>query len=225
MAQPDFVIEPIVSQPFAQVSYVAWRKHRDDAIVVDPGFDPGAILDLLQREGRRLAAILNTHGHSDHIAGNAAMKSHAAEAPLIIGRNEAHLLTDPAANLSAAFGLALTSPPADQLVDDGELIEVAGFQLRIREISGHSPGSVVFVAEEFDPPFVFAGDVLFAGSVGRTDFPGGSTQALIAGIRRHLFALPDATLVLPGHGPTTTVGAERRSNPFVGEKAGTPDLA
>jgi glyoxylase-like metal-dependent hydrolase (beta-lactamase superfamily II) len=138
----------------------------------------------------------------------------------LIGRNDAVMLSSPEANLSAAFGMPLTSPAADRLLDDGERIELGGFSLEIREIPGHSPGSVVAVFDEFDPPFVLAGDVLFAGSVGRVDFPGGSGPALLRGIRTRLFDLPDGTLILPGHGPATTIGRERTSNPFVGQSAG-----
>lgn len=220
MPASGFRVEPIVSAPFDQIAYVVWRPGRADALVVDPGFDPGAILDILRRHGLQPAAILNTHGHADHIAGNASLKGAFPGAPLIIGRNDAHLLTDPDANLSGPFGLPLTSPPADLLVDDGQRLELAGLSLEVREIPGHSPGSVVFVATAFDPPFVLGGDVLFAGSVGRTDFPGGSGRQLAAGIRSKLFVLPDATVVYPGHGPATTVGAEKRSNPFVGENPG-----
>jgi glyoxylase-like metal-dependent hydrolase (beta-lactamase superfamily II) len=216
MGASGYTIEPVLSAPFQQISYVAWRSGRTDALVVDPGFDPETILDLLKDHGLTLAVILNTHGHADHIAGNAAIKEAFPDAPLIIGRNEAHLLQDADANLSAPFGTALVSPPADRLVDEGERLQVAGFTFEVREIPGHSPGSVVFICDEFDPPFVFGGDVLFAGSVGRTDLEGGNTARLLAGIRAKLFNLPDGTLILPGHGPPTTVGAERRSNPFVG---------
>lgn len=220
MSQPRFAIEPVVSAPFDQVAYLVWRPGAEEALVVDPGFDTGAIEDHLAHHGLRLAAILNTHGHADHIAGNAALKAAHPDAPLIIGRREAHLLTDASANLSAGFGLALTSPPADRLVDDGERLEVAGFSFRVLEVPGHSPGSVVYVADGFDPPFALGGDVLFAGSVGRFDFPGGSSETLFSGIRSKLFALPDATIVYPGHGPPTTIGRERRTNPFVGDDAG-----
>lgn len=223
MAVSGYTIEPIESAPFAEVSYLAWLSGRTEAIVIDPGFDAESILETLSREGLRLVGILNTHGHVDHIAGNAAMKRAFPGAPLVIGRNEVRLLEDADANLSAPFGMPITSPPADRLLADGERFEIAGFTFEVREIPGHSPGSVVFVCDQFDPPFVFGGDVLFAGSVGRTDL-GGNTGQLLSGIRAKLFNLPDAALVLPGHGPATTVGAEKRSNPFVGERAGPYSL-
>jgi hydroxyacylglutathione hydrolase len=217
---PDYTIEAVESAPFAQNAYVFWRPGRPDALVIDPGFDPQSIFDLLGREGLKPAAILDTHGHVDHIAGNEAMKAAFPDVPLVIGRNEAHLLRDPAANMSTAMGMDILSPDADRLVDDGEAFEAAGFTLTVREIPGHSPGSVVFICDEFDPPIVFGGDVLFAGSVGRTDFPGGDFNLLRSGIHSKLFTLPEATRVYPGHGPATTIGRERRSNPFVGDDAG-----
>lgn len=219
-AAADYEIEPVVSAPFDQVAYVAWRSGRDDALVVDPGFDSRALVAVLKRQGKKLAAILNTHGHIDHIAGNAPLKRSFPDVPLIIGRNEVDLLADAEANLSAPFGHPITSPPADRLVAEGETLEIAGFTFAVREIPGHSPGSVVFICLDFDPPFAFVGDVLFAGSVGRTDFPGGSAETLLAGIRSKLFNLPDGTFILPGHGPPTSIGQERRTNPYVGEQAG-----
>jgi hydroxyacylglutathione hydrolase len=207
-------VEAIESPPLGEVGYIAWMPGRDDAIVVDPGFDGPAFVEALRSRGLVPAAILNTHGHYDHIAGNAALKAEWPDAPLIIGRNEAHFLTDPEANLSGVWGLALVSPPADRLVDDGERLELAGIALEVREIPGHSPGSVVFVHEDHEPPVVFGGDVLFDEGIGRCDFPGGSYETLIAGIKSKLYTLPDPTIVLPGHGPPTTVGKERRSNPY-----------
>jgi hydroxyacylglutathione hydrolase len=212
----EYTIESVESQPFAENSYIIWRHGHSVAVVIDPGFDTDSILERLKRHGLHLAAILNTHGHADHIAGNQAMKEAYPDAPLLIGSNEAFLLRDPEANLSAPFGVPLHSPAADRLVADGERIEVAGLGFEVREIPGHSPGSVVFVCDDFDPAFVFGGDVLFAGSVGRTDL-GGNMKQLLQGIRTKLWSLPETTVVYPGHGPATTVGAEKRSNPFVGE--------
>src|SRR6185369_13316894 len=118
-------------------------------------------------------------------------------------------LTDPQKNLSAQFGIPITSPPADQFVNEGDAIEFAGFTLQVREIPGHSSGHVVFICRELTPPVVFGGDVLFAGSVGRTDFPDGDFEQLAAVIREKLFVLPDETIVLSGHGPETTIGEEK----------------
>lgn len=208
-------IHTIVSRPFDENSYVVWLEGRKDALVVDPGLEPELILELLERHELTPAAILNTHGHADHIGGNEAMKQAFPAAPLLIGEHEAHLLTDADANLSAPFGMPIISPPADRLVREGEKLSLAGLDLEVFEIPGHSPGHVVFVHRS-NPVIVLGGDVLFRGSIGRTDFPGGSFEILERGIHTKLFTLPDDTVVYPGHGPVTTVGHEKRTNPFVG---------
>jgi hydroxyacylglutathione hydrolase len=212
-------VHAVESAPFAENSYVVWADDSADAVVVDPGFDPDAVVNLVTRRGLRLAAILNTHGHVDHIAGNAAMKEAFPDAPLVIGRGDEPMLADPVLNLGLFFGFPVVSPPADRLVDDGERLTLAGVEWEVREIPGHSPGHVVFVAHAADPVAVLGGDVLFAGGVGRTDFPGGSFPQLAAGIRAKLWPLPDAARVYPGHGPVTTIGQEKRTNPFVGGPA------
>src|SRR5262245_60100657 len=208
------VVETIESAPFAENTYVAHRRGRTDAVVIDPGFEPEPIIAYLSRQSLSVAAILNTHGHVDHIAGNAALKRAFPKAPLVIGAGDAPMLTDSWLNLSAQFGLAITSPPADRTLREGETFEGAGLKLEVLEIPGHSPGHIVFVLRD-EPPVVFGGDVLFAGGIGRTDFPGGDLQQLLAGIRGKLWPLPDAAIVYPGHGPMTTIGEERRSNPFL----------
>jgi hydroxyacylglutathione hydrolase len=221
MPGSDYRIEVVESAPFAENAYIVWRAGGSEALVVDPSFDTDSVLGLLDREGLNLAAILNTHGHADHIAGNGAIKEIFPQAPLIIGENDASLLNDPQANLSAQFGMSLVSPAADRTVAHGETLELAGFSFHVREIPGHSPGSVVFYCRDANPAFVLGGDVLFAGSVGRTDLAYGDGPLLLAGIRSKLFDLPDETRVFPGHGPPTTIGRERLTNPFVGENPGT----
>lgn len=208
-------VQPIESMPFAENSYVVWADGSADAVVVDPGFEPDLILDFLRANRLGIAAVLNTHGHVDHIAGNRAVKAAFPDAPLVIGRGDAGMLTDPRLNLSAAFGFDVTSPPADRLLDEGDPVAFAGLEFGVLEIPGHSPGHVVFVLAAADPPVVLGGDVLFAGSVGRTDFPGGSMTQLVSGIRAKLWPLADETRVYPGHGPPTTIGEEKRSNRFV----------
>jgi hydroxyacylglutathione hydrolase len=206
-------IKTIVSMPFAENSYILWREGQTEAIVVDPGLEPNLILEELEELGLKLVAIFNTHGHSDHIAGNAAMKQAFPNAPLIIGVNDAPLLTDPVLNLSRQFGFDLLSPPADQLVREGDNLLFVGTTFDILDIPGHSPGHVVFVIR--DEGKVIGGDVLFQEGIGRTDFPGGSHRLLLEGIRNKLFPMPDETIVYPGHGPTTTIGHEKEYNPFL----------
>jgi glyoxylase-like metal-dependent hydrolase (beta-lactamase superfamily II) len=207
-------IRTVVSLPFEENTYVVWLPGRSDALVIDPGLEPDLILECLRDEGLTVRAILNTHGHADHIAGNAALKAAFPDAPLVIGANETRLLADPEANLSAVFGLPFTSPPADQTVAEGDVVEAAGIRLQVLDIPGHSPGHVVFVYQA-EPSLVFGGDVLFRGGIGRYDFPGSDGELLLAGIRRKLYTLPADTVVYPGHGPVTTVGHERLTNPFV----------
>jgi len=212
-------IAAIVSAPFAENSYVAHLNGRDDCLVFDPGLEPDKILAYLDEQGLTPAALMITHGHPDHIGGNFALKERWPDCPIVIGRLDAPKLTDPRLNLSQGFGQPVTSPPADVLLDDGECYSAAGFDLETRLIPGHCSGHVVYVWNGHPPLQVFGGDVLFAGSVGRTDFPGCSFEELFKGIHAKLFILPDDTLVLPGHGPKTTVGREKRTNPFVGERA------
>lgn len=216
MNPPEMRLATIVSAPFEENSYVARLEGRGDSLVVDPGLEPERIVDYLQTEGLVPAAILNTHGHSDHIGGNAALKARWPDCPLVIGSGDAPKLVDPMSNLSAAFGGELVSPPADVTVEDGQRYSAAGFDLRVLVIPGHSAGHVVYLWEDHNPPLAFVGDVIFAGSIGRTDFPDGDFRQLRTGIHTKLFSLPDETQLLTGHGEPTTVGREKRHNPFVG---------
>lgn len=219
MEHPNVTVLSIVSAIFDENAYIAYLEGRSDALVVDPGLEPEKIVAALQERDLTPAAILCTHGHADHIAGNAELKEHWPDCPLVIGSGDAAKLTDPVGNLSAGFDFNLLSPEADRTVSEGEVVEYAGFRLEVRDTPGHSSGHVVFVASELSPIQVFGGDVLFAGSIGRTDFPDGSFDVLKQAIHEKLFSLPDDTIILPGHGPQTTVGEEKRTNPFVGLNA------
>jgi len=210
----------VESLPFAENTYIAHIGGRNDCIVIDPGFEPEPIIDYLMQHSLTPAAIVCTHGHSDHIAGNAALKTRWPECPIVIGAGDALKLTSPELNLSAPFGFRITSPPADRTLREGERFAAAGIELDVFETPGHSIGHIVLVCKQVEPWQVFGGDVLFAGGIGRTDFPDGSFERLRDAIHDKLFSLPEDTIVYPGHGTETTIGREKRTNPFVGAAAG-----
>lgn len=215
----DLTVHSIESELFAENTYIIWRDGQTDCVVIDPGFQHELLIQYLKTEGLRPLAILNTHGHSDHIAGNDAMKQEWPDAPLVIGEGDAYKLTDPHANLSAPFGADLRSPPADRLVAEGHVIEFASMPFEVIETPGHSKGHVVFV-HRTEPDLIFGGDVLFRGNVGRTDFFDGSFQELEHSIQQKLFKFDPQTIVFPGHGPPTQIGVEIEHNPVVGMPAG-----
>jgi glyoxylase-like metal-dependent hydrolase (beta-lactamase superfamily II) len=210
-------IVTIESQPFAENSYVVWNDGSTEAFVIDPGFEPELILEALRDLNLTLAAIVLTHGHCDHIAGNAALKQAYPDAPVIIGAGDAPMLTTPELNLGWIFGFDVSSPPADRTVTEGESLTVAGITMDVFDVPGHSPGHVVYALRDTKPTLVLGGDVLFRGGVGRTDFPGGSFEQLKRNIQRVLWPLPDDTVVYPGHGPVATTGREKRTNPFLAD--------
>jgi hydroxyacylglutathione hydrolase len=216
VTQPEIELTAIVSSEFQENCYVARLRGRNDCLVVDPGLEPDRIVEYLASAELTPAAILNTHGHIDHVAGNGELKRRWPECPLVIGAGDAEKLVNPRSNLSAIYGLPLASPPADATVNDGDVYSAAGFDLEVLAIAGHSAGHVVYLWKAHQPYIAFVGDVIFAGSVGRADFPDGDFDALVRGIRAKLFPLPDETVLYTGHGPLTTVGVERRDNPFVG---------
>lgn len=220
MIHSSLNLECIVSQPFEENTYLAYRAGSTDCLIIDPGMEPEKFAAVIKEKSLNPVAILNTHGHSDHIAGNGFCKQHWPDCPLIIGEGDEPKLTDAQLNLSAPFGVELISPSADQTVREGDSIDYAGIKLEVLETPGHSCGHVVFVWKDASPYVVFGGDVLFNGSIGRTDFPDGSMEQLASAIHGKLFTLPGDTIVLPGHGPATTVEQEIRMNPFVGAPAG-----
>jgi hydroxyacylglutathione hydrolase len=211
----EFHVLTVISVMFEENAFIVYREGSNRCLIIDPGLEPERILRQVDAKGLTPASILNTHGHADHIAGNATLKRRWPECPLIIGEGDAAKLLDPQQNLSAMFGLPVTSPPADMTVRDGQVFSAAGVDIRVLEIPGHSAGHVAYLVEDCEPPMAFVGDVIFSGSIGRTDFPDGDFQALAEGIRHKLYRLPDSTKLFPGHGPPTTVGHEKVHNPFV----------
>lgn len=207
-------VDRLVVGPFQVNTYIIYLEDRDDAVVVDPGADSAGILKRLSQIERSVSDILITHGHADHIMAASAIKNAFPGAHLRIHARDAHMLTDPRANLSMAFGYEATAPPADAFLEGGTEVKAAGVTFSVEHVPGHSPGSVCLVPNGL-PAIVFSGDTLFAGTIGRTDFPGGNMGLLVAEIREKILTLPDDTVVYPGHGEITTVGIEKRDNYFV----------
>ena len=182
--------------------------------LIDPGDDAERVLALARLAGVQVQAILLTHGHFDHIGAVQAVRE-ALGVPVYL-HPEAAPDYDSGRERAALFGLPLTQPAApDQAIAQGQSFRAGGLTLTARDLPGHAAGHVVFVGTGESSGFVLAGDTLFAGSIGRTDLPGGHHPQLLAGIAAELLTLADDTAVYPGHGPATTVGRERQSNPYL----------
>lgn len=203
-------IIPILNGQFAQNCYLLAEAGSSEGVIIDPGEDSGLFLETARRHKITIREIWLTHAHIDHVSGVAAVKE-ATGAPVFLHPLDRPLY-DGLPEQASWFGLHLgPPPPADRDLSHGGTVTLGHTEFAVRHTPGHSPGSVCFVA----PGMVIAGDVLFQGSIGRTDLPGGSYERLIRSIRDELLVLPADTVVYPGHGPPTTIGAERQSNPFL----------
>jgi len=221
----------VVSFPadaFGTNCYVVAPAEGERCLVIDPGIGVQRQLDeALARHRVEPAAVLLTHGHLDHTFSVAPVCG-ARGITAYVHPDDREMLADPAKGLSAdltsLFGgrLQYSEPEDVAPLVDGQRLEIAGVEITVNHAPGHTGGSVMFHGADQDKPLCFSGDVLFAGSIGRTDLPGGDEEAMWASLRDKVLPLPDETLVLPGHGPTTTIGRERASNPYLLAVAGRP---
>jgi hydroxyacylglutathione hydrolase len=202
--------------PFAENPYLLACAETGQAVFIDPGDEAPQLLRAIADAGVTVQAILLTHAHLDHVGALTELRQ-ATGAPVYLHRDDDWLLEQAPAYWST-FGRTLAAiTPADRALADGDRVSFGRCELQVIHTPGHTPGSVCFYAA--DDGLLIGGDTLFAGSIGRTDLPGGDTRTLLTSIRSRLWPLPEDTVVYPGHGEPTTIGDERRENPFVGQHA------
>jgi glyoxylase-like metal-dependent hydrolase (beta-lactamase superfamily II) len=208
------IIKSLAVGPIMANCFILGCEETLEAAVIDPGDEADRILYTLAESNLTTKIIINTHGHFDHVSANKQLKD-ATGAPILIHPLDAPML-DKLSSSAAAWGLSAdNSPPPDRNLEDGDEITFGNITLTVIHTPGHTPGGISLHSDGQ----VFVGDTLFAGSIGRTDFPGGSFATLRQSIQQKLFVLGDDVKVYTGHGPPTTIGEEKRDNPFVGEKA------
>jgi hydroxyacylglutathione hydrolase len=208
--EDDLIIKELAVGPIMANCFIAGCEETLEAVVIDPGDEADRILMEVAKAKLTVKHIINTHGHFDHVGGNKKLKA-ATGADILIHEADAFML-EHLTQAAASFGMAVEdSPPADQLLKDGDVISFGKLNLTVIHTPGHTPGGISLAAGED----IFVGDTLFSGSIGRTDFPGGDFNTLISAVQTRLFALDDGVTVHCGHGPATTIGREKRTNPFV----------
>lgn len=203
-------IESFTNGMFAENCYIAIDEAANEAVVIDPGSQPQDLLKWITDADCTVKYVLNTHGHSDHIGANTAVCDKFG-VKLGIHPLDAPMLTDPKLNLSIYSGDAVISKKADFFLNENDIITFGSSKLKIVHTPGHSPGGICLVSEEV----IFSGDSLFAESIGRTDLPGGSMSDLVSSLKEKIMTLSGDIAVYPGHGPATTIGHEKKYNPYV----------
>ena len=204
-------LQQCVLGPVYTNCYIAKNKETGEALIIDPADSPSKIELKVNAMGARPVAVLLTHGHFDHIMGVEAVRE-KYQIPVYACRQEEEMLREPSVNMTDQMGKSCSIRP-DVFLDDLQVLEAAGFSIQMIHTPGHTKGSCCYYLKE--EGVLFSGDTLFCGSVGRTDFPGGSASQIRNSLHRLLAALPDDTSVYPGHDTSTTIGYEKRYNPFV----------
>jgi hydroxyacylglutathione hydrolase len=210
------VLMRLVVGPLQVNCFIVADEKTREAVVIDPGDDAADILKMIKDKDLKVKYIVNTHGHFDHIGANKAVKE-ATGAEILIHEADAPVMAH-AAQQSMSFGMRpVSSPLADRFVKHGDVIAAGEIALKVVHTPGHSPGGICLLEQGV----AFTGDTLFAGSIGRTDLPpGGDLKTLLRSIKKNLLTLPDDTKVFSGHGPASTIGDERRENPFLNDQSG-----
>jgi len=207
-------IDRLILGSFETNCYILRQSEADkDCLIVDTGLEAGELIDFLKQHTLNPVAVVLTHGHIDHVTGVALLRQNFPEIKVYIHKLDAEMLTGAKDNLSALSGQTFSTEPADGFIEEPDKIEQAGIELEVLHTPGHTPGGISLYSKQ--DGLIFVGDTLFAGSVGRTDFPAASFAQLIKSIREKLFTLPDETLCLPGHGPSTSIAQEKEHNPFL----------
>ncbi|MHC4883713.1 MAG: MBL fold metallo-hydrolase [Planctomycetota bacterium] len=199
--------------PLAVCCYLLFREGEESCCIIDPGGDTALIQERCSQEGVTPEVILLTHSHFDHVGGVTELHAAFPNARILCHPECSPLMQSPAKNLSAMIGAQVKTPPPNAELQDGETLTIGSITLTALHVPGHSPGHLVFYCEEGN--LLFSGDTLFNGSLGRTDFPGSSYDLLAAKLTEKILSLPEITRVYPGHGAHTTIGREKRFNPFI----------